>query len=266
MLALDHRGSFKRLISPENPDEVDKNKAKEIKAKLISTLYDKISGLLIDQEYGYPAYKNMEENFKPYLLPAEKSGYENKEGERITQLEYDAKQIKEMGASGVKLLIYFNPTAQTSNLQIETATKILEDAKDLNLPFFLEVVTYNHAPDEYLIVDSLKMLLNKKIYPDVYKLEYPGSLENCLKTTELLEDIPWILLTKGDNFSGFYNHLENAVNAGCKGFLAGRSLWQEIPSIKNENEMQEILEQTVIPRFEKISEIVLLSWKSSPGM
>ena len=71
MLALDHRESFKKFINPENPDSVTNEVATESKKKIIDKLKDKFTGVLIDINYGLPAYKELGTN-KPFLLPMEK--------------------------------------------------------------------------------------------------------------------------------------------------------------------------------------------------
>ena len=45
---------------------------------------------------------------KPFLLPIEKSGYVEHAGGRQNELYTSSFEIKEKGASGVKLLIYYN--------------------------------------------------------------------------------------------------------------------------------------------------------------
>src|SRR3989344_6575374 len=105
MLALDHRGSFRKYVNPGHPEAATDEDLIQTKAMIIESVQDQFSGLLIDLDWGLPGYKNKN---KPYLLPLEKSGYTDKKGDRITDLGYSAKKIKSLGASGAKLLLYFN--------------------------------------------------------------------------------------------------------------------------------------------------------------
>jgi len=270
MLALDHRASFKKYINPTNPDAVTDEELINTKAMIIEAVQDQFSGVLIDAEWGLLGYKLKN---KPYLLPLEKSGYTDKAGDRVTELGYTAAEIKSMGASGAKLLLYFNPEATTCDLQIATTKKALADAHENNLPFFLEIVTYGNEELDLpgvasakpgksraeWVLRSLQMLLNENIVPDVWKLEYPGDLESCQKINELVGQTPWILLTRGDSFEHFEKQLTDAVAAGAVGFLAGRALWQEIADYKTEPEKQEFLNTVVADRFRKISKICLVT-------
>ena len=64
MLALDHRGSFRKYINPGAPDKVTMADLVKTKAMIIEAVQDQFSGVLIDAEWGLPAYKSKN---KPYL-------------------------------------------------------------------------------------------------------------------------------------------------------------------------------------------------------
>ena len=245
MLALDHRGSFKKLINPASPDSVSDEVVIHLKSEIIQALQEQFSALLIDEVWGLEACKEVCE-VKPFLLPLEKSG--------STELEYTVQHLKEMGASGAKLLLYFNPNVQLAQKQLATARKVMEDCKQNNFPFFLEIVTYT---GNKLVIDSVKMFLNNGIFPSVWKLEYPGSFENCQQITQLVGNTPWILLTGGQSFEEFKRELEVAIKAGAKGFLAGRALWKEICTLSG-GEKQNFLERTLSQRFKEVSEIAMM--------
>lgn len=258
MLALDHRGSFKKYINPDNPDVVTDDELIKTKTMIIESVQDQFSGVLLDLQWGLPGYKSRS---KPYLLPLEKSGYMDNDGEKITELAYPAKELKEHGASGAKLLLYFNPEATSAAQQIATAKLALADSHASGLPFFLEIVTYGNeelgkSRSEW-VLRSLEMLLENQVIPDVWKLEYPGDLESCKKITNLVGETPWILLTRGEKFAVFEKQLSEAIAGGAVGFLAGRALWQEISDYKTESEKKEFLNTVVADRFRKIVDICL---------
>jgi tagatose-1,6-bisphosphate aldolase len=141
MLAFDHRGSFKKYVNPASPEAATDEEIIRTKSLVIEALQDQFTGVLIDVEWGLAAYKLKN---KPYLLPLEKSGYTDVSGDRTTELERSAAQLKDLGASGAKLLLYFNPEAKNCDAQIETAKKALEDCRQNDLPLFLEIVTYGN--------------------------------------------------------------------------------------------------------------------------
>ncbi len=257
MLALDQRGSFKKAINPKSPDLVTDQEIIDLKRQIIKAIDDQFSAILIDKAWGYRAF----DKSKPFLLPIEKSGYSDNQGERLVQLEYTPSQLKDFGASGAKLLLYFNPDQKSAQDQIEVARKIMIECRELDFPLFLEIVTYN--PDGSMIkdkpkivLDSVKLFIKNEVVPNVWKLEYPGSKEACVELTKLVEDIPWIILTAGAPFEVFKQRLEDAASSGVSGCLAGRALWQEACSLKGD-EREQFLSSTYPQRFKIVSEILL---------
>lgn len=261
MLAVDHRGSFKKVVNSKDPESVSQKEIVEAKMMIIETLADQVSGILVDVKTGLPAYQLVESaHDKSMLLAIEKTGYLEKNNERLTQLEHSVNELKKLGAKAVKILIYFNPFSETSHKQLETARKVLYDCKANNFPLFLEIVTY-HTDQSIekrinLVIESVKRFLTESIRADVFKIEYPGSEKACREITHMLKKIPWILLTRGENFNIFKYQLQVAVQHGCQGFLAGRALWQELGQYQGE-ERKKFLTETVRERFKKISAIVL---------
>lgn len=253
MLAFDHRESFKKFINPNSPQEVTYEEALKCKTDIISSVKDLFSGILIDPNYGLEAYRSLEID-KPYLLPIEESGYQKFNDERINVLTSSASELKEMGASGVKILIYFNPDLESSKQQLQTAKKALEDAHANNLPFFLEIVTYD-IQEEDKVFRSVECFLNNDVLPDVFKIEFPGSDYICKKITNILGVTPWIMLTRGADYTLFREQLQIASENGCRGFLAGRSLWQEYFDITDPIEKEKFLTTTLPLRFEEIKKI-----------
>lgn len=254
MLALDHRQSFKKLMNPRNPDAVADEDVVALKSSIINAVVEQCSGLLIDEAHGLQAYTN---RTKPFLLPLEKTGYRDENGERVTELEYTVEQLVNLGASGAKLLLYFNPHLTTASQQIATAKQVLEECRSRNFPFFLEIVTYEPSGAEEraaLVLGSLRLLIEEGVQPDVWKLEYAGSVERCVEVTKVVGDTPWVLLTRGDSFDVFRSNLEQAIRAGAKGFLAGRALWQEACGLQGE-QRKEFLEDVLPERFRIIVEI-----------
>lgn len=249
MLAMDHRGSFQKILSPDNPNAVSSDEIIEVKNKVISALEPYFSGVLIDPQYGLKAYP---QKTKPFLLSIEKTGYSEQNEGRVTELEYTVDELKEYGASGVKLLLYFNPASKTAEAQIATAKTVLDASKAAGLPLFLEIVTYNESPKSKsdCIVESVDAFLKAGISADVFKLDFPETEQACKKITDMLGTTPWILLTRGGGYETFKRNLETAIRNGAKGFLAGRSVWQEIG--EHRQDIDAYLNGTVIPRFREI--------------
>lgn len=266
MLAFDHRGSFKKLMNPQNPDSVTDEAAVALKKEIIDSLRGQFSSILVDEQIGLKAFEPKD---VPYLLPIEKTGYETTGEERLTELGTSAQALKDAGASGVKILVWFNPYVESAQKQIEIAKKVMDDCKTLDFPYFLEIRTYDGDREadkmedderEKIILESVKMFLRHDVFPDVYKLEYPAGALACQTISAAMQlterEIPWILLTMGSSFDDFVSQLKEASIRGCKGFLAGRAVWQEVCNMQGE-EKQKFLKETLPERFKVISNIAL---------
>ena len=245
MLALDHRGSFKRLMNPEDPESVTDEQVVSLKNEIIESLKDEFSAILIDEAWGLEACHEVCK-IKPFLLPLEKSSHSG-----IVELEHSASDLKNLGASGAKILFDFKPGDENSGKQLEIAAEVAADCMAAEVPLFLEIVTH----DEKLVVESLQEFLTEGVTPDVWKLEYPGSLEKCREITDMVGETPWILLTGGTDYDTFKSNLEIAAEGRAKGFLAGRALWQEVCTLERE-EKKVFLNKTLPSRFKEVSEVI----------
>src|SRR3989339_220865 len=264
MLALDHGESFREMLEQMNPGGVDDALIIETKKQILAVLVDQFSGCLLDSDYGLPAYQQLmaeqEKDLPPYLLRLTKQSYGEVEGERITEPARTVEELKAQGASGIKLLLYFNPFGASAKQQKTTAKKALEDAHAQELPFLLEPVTYDLPASQgktkaELIYETVRSLKEAGVEPDVWKIEYPGSLEDCQRMNELVEATPWILLTRGATYDEFKEYMRIAARAGAKGFLAGRAVWQELGAFTGE-EREHFLHQIIPQRFAELTKMV----------
>jgi len=253
MLALDQRNSFRKMAAKQGL----KNEADliEVKKKIIKNVASQASGILIDQELGLPAIKGLDLDL-PFLLSLEKSGYSKIGNERSFEIQLSPYDAVEMGASGVKILVYLNPVAKNFVDQILLIKDQVDLAERANLPLFLEVLIYPEDGKPVKLLETIDLLIQSGVRPSVFKLPYPGSSQACISISTVLSGIPWIVLSSGVNFDLFANQLKDAAANGASGFLAGRSLWQEVFKFKGDK--QEAFLSKVFPqRFQQISQIFI---------
>ncbi|MFA7654313.1 MAG: DUF2090 domain-containing protein [Candidatus Magasanikbacteria bacterium] len=258
MLALDHRGSFKKIVNASAPGQVSDEEIIKVKGFIKDALSPYYSGILVDPKWGLKLFTPSD----TYMLCIEASGYEQESDERITTLEYSVEQLKALGASSVKILLFFNPSVKSAGKQLKTAHHVLDDCKRVGLPFLLEIVVYGQHDElerQKMVVDSVRMFMADGLRPDVYKLEYPGTAENCAEITRLVDGIPWVILSQGITFDKFRDGLKVAMTNGASGFTVGRGIWQEIKDCSSDADKKEFLQNVVVPRFKEISDIVLSS-------
>jgi tagatose 1,6-diphosphate aldolase len=257
MLAIDHQDGFKKMLNPQDPAMVKTEEIIALKTQILQALKNEFTGVLLDIEYGLPAYQGIE---KPFLLRIEKSGHVEKDGIKVMELEHTASELKEKGASGVKLLLHCNPFKSATLSEVEKAKKVLEDAHNNDLPLFLEILTYVDSNQEIakgdLILKSIKLFLDNGVTPDIWKLEYPGNDRFCYQITELVKLTPWIVLSGGVNFDHFQAQQKTATVNGASGFLAGRAIWQDVANYQGV-EREKFLQTEIKKRFKILNKITL---------
>ena len=257
MLAFDHRGSFGKMMQAAYPETVvTEEEMIALKRAVIAAVASITSGMLIDQDMGLPAYKNLGID-TPFLLPLEKTGYTDAAGERVTELMYSPESLIADGAKGAKLLIYSNHNLPTWEKQLETTRVALRGVAQVGLPLFLEFVDYDaNGVASGSVVENVASAIRAGIVPSVWKIAYPGSREECRKMTEICGDTPWIVLTGGGTFEEFAKHYQIAIEEGASGFLAGRALWAEACNFyRDKVQLGEFLGKTLTERFEKLNAI-----------
>ena len=127
--AMDHRGSLRTMIDEEHPRDVSYAEMVERKLELCSSLAKYASAVLLDPVFG--AAQCIGRNALPgntgLLVSTEASGYRGDQEHRLTQLlaGWGIEKIKRMGASAVKILVYYRPDlVELANQQRNTIDQL----------------------------------------------------------------------------------------------------------------------------------------------
>jgi tagatose 1,6-diphosphate aldolase len=190
MCAIDHRGALKRALNEKSPDAVSYEDMVDFKLELCQALAPFASAILLDPEYGaaqsiaagaMPASKGL-------LVSMEETGYTGHSTARITKLlsGWSVKKAKKMGASAVKLLIYFRPDLKdVASEQLDLVARLADQCIEEDIPSLVEPVSYpveeNSAsskrfaeikPD--LVIETARLITALPI--DVLKAEFPADI------------------------------------------------------------------------------------------
>lgn len=195
MLAVDQRGSLRKklaLISGKKENQIKVADLKIIKKIIIKSLAPYATAVLTDPKFGLSALKYVPKNIGR-LLCLEESGPEIIKHERWTKLlsNWSVAKIKKVGASAVKLLLYYNPEASKKCLryQQELALKIGRECQKHGLPFLLELIVYSlTGQDEknnpnfnrqkpQLVIKTVREFSKAEYQVDILKLEFPVNLK-----------------------------------------------------------------------------------------
>jgi len=278
MCAIDHRGALKRALNEKNPTAVSYQDIVDFKLDLCQAVAPFASAILLDPEYGagqaiaaglLPASKGL-------LISMEKTGYSGDSTARITDLlpGWSVKKAKRMGASAVKLLIYFRPDLKNvASKQLDLVARLADQCLEEDIAFLVEPVSYpieegGGSSKKFaeikpgLVIETARQITALPI--DVLKAEFPadirfeqdeGKLLGFCRELNQASRLPWVLLSAGVDFSSFQKQVEIACKAGASGFLAGRALWQEGAQIRSRDERMNFFQNTAAPRLKELVEI-----------
>jgi len=278
MCAMDHRGSLRKMINQEHPEAVNYEEMVERKLELCSTLAKYASAVLLDPIFG--AAQCISHGVLPdntgLLVSIEASGYGGKKEHRITKLldGWNVEKIKRMGASGVKILVYYRPDLkQLASRQLDTVNMVAMECIKYDLPFLVEPKSYPvgneiNNPAEFATVKEqlvIKTAQDITALPiDVLKAEFPVDLHykkdkpeliNLCHQLDISSQVPWVILSAGVDFEVFFRQVEIACQAGASGFLGGRAIWQEAMYIDDAQERGQYLSTVAVDRFKRLTEI-----------
>ncbi len=270
IVAFDQRGSYRRML----PDNTPYEEAVALKEEIVGELTKYATAVLLDPVYGLsPAMKMTGKS--GLLLALEKSGYSGDDTAREPQFldTWTPEKIRKMGASAVKLLVYYNPnTGDLADQLDELIKQKVAEIHAQDLPVFLEPMSYSTDPDvkkdsaEYaakkkqIVVETARRLSTTGA--DVLKMEFPLDYKHSDESEwraacdelSAASTVPWVLLSAGVDFETFEKQTIVACESGASGFLAGRAIWKEAVGM-TPDERAAFLSGTATQRIQRLLEI-----------
>jgi len=278
MCAMDHRGSMQRLINKADPDQVGPDTLTQYKLDLTETLGPDSTAVLLDPIYG--AAQAIAGGALPgdtgLLVSLEETGYESDAQGRVTTLlpDWSVEKIKRMGASAVKILLYYRPDlAENAARQRAVTRAVADDCDRADIPFLLEPIAYpvseaDRDPAAFaqrkpvLVAESARDLTPLGV--DVLKAEFPadlryqtdeGRLRAACERLDEASQAPWILLSAGVTFDEFARQVKLACQAGASGFLGGRAIWEEAVHLPEASERRKWLASVGAERMRRLHDL-----------
>jgi tagatose 1,6-diphosphate aldolase len=278
ILAVDHRDAMRAMLNREQPETVTAAQLTEIKLSIVKMIGPFASAVLLDPVYslGQVIAQRVLPPKTAFLSAIEEQGYlGDPYGRQTRMLEaWGIEKAKMLGASGVKVLLFYHPGAgRAAEVQEQLVASLLAECSHFDIPMFLEPIVYSLNPSvskdsaefaaerRKIMVETVRRLGALK--PDVLKLEFPVDCQHekdesvwqdaCAEMNEA-SPVPWTLLSGGDSFEAFQKQLRVACQNGCSGFLVGRALWQEAVFLQG-NERQEFLQNGAVQRWKTLQDI-----------
>ena len=270
VLALDHRQNLRKEIRPDDPESVSVDEMAELKGDVVSALASRVSGVLLDPEFGAP--RCIEDGSLPgdvgLIVAIEATGYEGPSTARRSRVldGWTVAKAKRMGATAAKLLIYFHPESPTATAQEDLVADVAEACRRHDLPLFLEPITHSIDASvpvltgeqrRHVVIETARRLT--AIGGDVLKVEFPYDpsatdegrwIDACAELDEATP-LPWVLLSGGVDDATFERQVEIACRAGASGVLVGRSVWAEASRLAGDDRRQ-FLETQAVERLGRL--------------
>jgi tagatose-1,6-bisphosphate aldolase len=267
-------------LRPEAPETVTYEELVAFKGEVVSAIAPYVTGALLDPEYG--AAQVIRTGQLPgacgLIVAVEETGYAALATDRETRLVegFDAAKAARMGASAVKMLLYYHPNASRAADQEAVVSQVAADCEAAEIPLIVEPLSFSRDPEQPLsgnertevVIETARRLSALNI--DMLKMEFPVDPASkpddsvwrnaCMAVSEA-SSVPWLLLSAGVSFELFARQAKVACEAGASGVLAGRAVWREAselagvqraeflrgPAVDRMVELRGIVEQTAKP-------------------
>jgi tagatose-1,6-bisphosphate aldolase len=240
-LALDHRQNLRKA----NPAFVDNAELSRFKLDVTSELAPYATSVLLDPEVSaaQAVAAGKLPGDKAFVVTVESSGYSGEATGRIAQIlpGWGVEKAKRMGASMIKLLVYYHPDSSTAAQTEDFTAQVAADCIKFDLGLMLEPLSYSLSEkkltsDEkrYVVVETAHRL-TPIAGVDILKAEVPLELTDddpdrlaaaCAEVSAA-SVTPWILLSAAVSFETYQRQIIAACQAGASGIAVGRAVWQE---------------------------------------
>jgi tagatose 1,6-diphosphate aldolase len=240
-LALDHRQNLRNA----NPVFTDNGQLSSFKLEVVENLANHATAVLLDPEVS--AAQSIAARVLPgnvgLVVALESTGYTGDTTARKVQIipGWSVGKAKRMGASAIKLLVYYHPDSKAAKETEEFVAAVAEECQEQDLVLMLEPLSYalqentKLSSDEkrHVVVETARRLTPLGI--DILKAEFPLGLQDTDEThwaaacSEITNAsiTPWILLSAAVDFDTFLRQVVTACSAGASGIAVGRAVWQD---------------------------------------
>jgi len=269
-LALDHRQNLRKA----NPAFVDNAELSHFKLDVTSILAASATAVLLDPEVS--AAQAIAAHAIPkeigLVVALESTGYSGDATARHAQIipGWSVEKAKRMGASAVKLLVYYHPASPTAKETEDFVANVAAECKQHDLVLMLEPLSYSLQENSKLtseekhdvVVETAKRLSATGI--DILKAEIPldvnepdeGKWKAACQDVSSASVTPWILLSAAVTYETYLRQVIVACNAGASGIAVGRAVWQEAVTLPR-RERIEFLKTTALQRISRLNSLCL---------
>ncbi len=240
-LALDHRQNLRKT----NPVFVDDAQLSRFKLDVTAELAPYSTSVLFDPEVSaaQAIAAGKLPGDKAFVVAVEATGYAGDAIARRAQIipGWSVEKAKRMGASMIKLLVYYHPDSSTASETEFFVTQIAAECLKYDLGLMLEPLSYSLRESKldsdekrYVVVETARRLtpipgvdvLKAELPQDINDID-PDRLTSACAEVSQASLTPWILLSAAVSFETYQRQIITACLAGASGIAVGRAVWQE---------------------------------------
>ncbi len=248
-LALDHRQNLRRA----NPVFTDNAELSQFKLDVTDCLADLSTAVLLDAEVS--AAQAIAGHALPgntgLVVALESTGYAGEATSRKSQIlpGWSIEKAKRMGASMVKLLVYYHPESASAAEIEKLVRQVAEECRHHDIGLMLEPLSYSlkaskkmaSAEKHYVVVETARRLVIPGV--EVLKAEFPIDMAEdqdeegwaaACEEISAASPAPWIVLSAAADFETYLKQVEIACRSGASGCAVGRAVWQEAVRLEKE--------------------------------
>jgi tagatose 1,6-diphosphate aldolase len=272
-LALDHRQNLRRALSPQEPGKVTDAQLSGFKLEVIASLAGYATAVLLDPEVS--SAQAIASGSLPgrvgLVVALESTGYNGVPTARQSRLlpGWSVEKAKRMGASMVKLLVYYHPQSPTASEIEEFVRLTSEECSRFDLGLMLEPLSYSleegaslsSAEKRFVVTETARRLCLPGV--DILKAEFPLDVnsaddektwsEACAEITAA-SPVPWILLSAAVDYEIYLRQVMTACQAGASGVAVGRAVWQEAVGLEG-SARRDFLQTFARERLTRLTEL-----------
>jgi tagatose 1,6-diphosphate aldolase len=267
-LALDHRQNLRKA----NPVFVNDEELSHFKIDVTTALAKRATAVLLDPEVS--AAQAVAQRAIPggvgLVVALESTGYIGDVTARHAQIVpgWSVEKAKRMGASAVKLLVYYHPDSPTASEIEDFTAAVAEQCLEQDLVLMLEPLSYSldensklsSEEKRYVVVETARRLT--PLHVDVLKAEFPLDVNgmdesrwlDACREISAASVAPWILLSAAVDYETFLRQVTVACNAGASGIAVGRAVWKEAVLLTG-SERQLFLRRTALHRLSRLTSL-----------
>lgn len=278
MCAMDHRSGLVSMMEGSQHEAPNYSEIVQLKLDMCSALGLYSSGILLDPEYGaaHCIAGGSLRGQTGLLVSIEATGYQKDPTGRLTALlkDWGVEKIKRMGASAVKILVYYRPDiTKLAKKQLKMIAKVAADCIKHDIPLLVEPKTYRVEGETMdsaefarnlpqMVIETARQITALPI--DVLKAEFPADMKYDQDTVKLAgycrqldgaSSVPWVILSAGVDFDTFKQQVTIACQAGASGFLGGRAIWQEATEMASRDSRINFLSGIAAKRMQELGEV-----------